>query len=119
MMPDQDKDDKGRFTNKSNSERKIRSIRATDETWNLLGDKAEKNDMTRADFLEALVTGKVEWEESEKEVESDLDFDVDEVAEILKEALNFKGNATKKIKAEIEKVLELMGIELDGPDDAE
>lgn len=118
-MPEQEKDDKGQFMKKSSSERKIRSIRATDETWNLLGDKAEESDMTRADFLEALVAGEIEWEESEKEIESDLDFDVDEIAEILKEALNFKGNASKKIKAEIKKVLELMGIELDEPDDAD
>lgn len=111
-MPDQDKDDRGRFARKSNSERKIRSIRATDEVWNLLGDKAEENDMTRADFLEALVTEKVDWN-SDKDVESNVDFDVDEVAEILKEALEFKGNATKKIKIEIQKVLELMGVEVD------
>jgi len=118
-MPEQEKDDKGHFMRKSDSERKIRSIRATDNTWNLLGDKAEENDMTRADFLEALVTKQIEWEESEKEVELDLDFDIDEVAEILKNTLNFKGNATKKIKAEIEKVLELMGIELDETDDVD
>jgi hypothetical protein len=116
-MPDQEKDDKGHFMRKSDSDRKIRSIRATDDTWNLLGNKAEENDMTRADFLEALATGQIEWEESEKEVESDLNFDVNEVAEILKDALKFKGNATKKIKAEIEKVLELMGIELDELED--
>ena len=117
-MAEQEKDDKGRFTNKSNSERKIRSIRATDETWNLLGDKAEENDMTRADFLEALVTGEVEWEEPEKgeEFNSDLDFDVDEVAEILKEALTLKSNAGGKIKTKIREVLELMNIELDDND---
>ncbi len=118
-MLEQEKNDKGQFIRKSDSERKIRSIRATDETWNLLGDKAEENDMTRADFLEALVTGQIEWEEPEKEIEPDVDFDVDEVAEILKDALNFKGNATKKIKAEIEKVLELMGIELDEPEEVD
>lgn len=114
-MAEQQKDDKGRFTNKSTCERKIRSIRATDETWNLLGDRAEENDMTRADFLESLVTGQVEWEESKKEKESTLglDFDVDEVSEILKEALTLKSNAGGKIKTKIRQVLELMNIELD------
>jgi len=114
-MAEQEKDDRGRFTSKSSSERKIRSIRATDETWNLLGDKAEENDMTRADFLEALVTGQVEWEKPEigEESNSDLDFDVDEIAEILKEALILKSNAGGKIKTKIREVLELMNIELD------
>ncbi len=118
-MTEFNRDEHGLFKYKGNSERKVRSIRLTDETWETLGEKAEDNDMTRADFLEALATGQIEWEESEKEVESDLDFDIDEVAGILKDALNFKGNATKKIKAEIEKVLELMGVELDELEDVD
>lgn len=114
-MADQDKDNRGRFTNKSNSERQVRSIRATDEVWNLLGEKAEDNDMTRADFLEALVNEDVVWNE-ENNVESEVNFDVDEVAEILKEALTFKSNAGGKIKAKIKEVLELMNIDLEDTD---
>lgn len=114
-MPDQDKDDKGQFKRKSNSERQVRSIRATNEVWNLLGDKAEENDMTRADFLEALVNEEVVWNE-ESNVESEVDFDVDEVAEILKEALTLKSNAGGKIKTKIREVLELMNVELDESD---
>lgn len=114
-MKDQDKDDLGRFAKKSNSERIVRSIRATDEVWNLLGDKAKENDMTRADFLEALVNEEVVWNE-ENNVESEVDFDVDEVAEILKEALTLKSNAGGKIKTKIREALELMNVELDDVD---
>lgn len=114
-MIDQDKDERGRFARKSSSERKIRSIRTTDEVWKLLGEKAEENEMTRADFLEALVNEDVVWNE-EKDVESEVDFDVDEVAEILKEALTFKSREGVKIKAKIKEVLELMNIDLDDTD---
>lgn len=113
---EQDKDDRGRFARKGDSERKIRSIRLTDKTWNLLGEKAEENDMTKADYLEALANNKLKCND-ENEVESDVDFDVEEVTEILQNAMLFKGNATKKIKLEIEKVLELMGVEVDGSND--
>lgn len=109
---EQDKDNRGRFAKKGSSERKIRSIRLTDETWNLLGEKAEENDMTKADYLEALANDEVDWKD-ENEVESNVDFDVEEVIELLQNAMTFKGNATKKIKLEIEKVLELMGVEID------
>lgn len=114
-MLEQEKDDRGRFTRKSDSDRKIRSIRATDETWNLLGEKAEENDMTRADFLEAIVTNEVNWDDEEKS-ESDYDFDVDEVGEKLKEILTFKSREGTKMKAIIKEVLEVMGIELDEED---
>lgn len=111
-MPEREKDDRGRFAKKSTSERKIRSIRATDEVWELLGEKAEDNDMTRADLLEALVTEEVSWDE-DKNVESDVSFDVEEIAEILKEALTLKSNAGGKIKAKIREVMQLMDIDLD------
>ena len=34
----QSRDDQGRFINKSESERKVRSIRAVDETWVMFGE---------------------------------------------------------------------------------
>lgn len=115
MMIDQDRNALGWFARKGSSERKIRSIRLTDETWNFLGEKADDNDMTKADFLEAIAAGEIKWNEDD-ETKSDVDFDIDEVAEILRAALSFKGNATKKIKLEIRKVLELMDIEIDDSD---
>jgi hypothetical protein len=109
-MAEQDKDDRGRFARKSDTDRTVRSIRATDKTWNILGDKAEEHDMTRADYLEALVNDEVQWEDEES---TDLDFDLDEVAEILKEALTFRANAGGKIKAKIKEALVIMDIDLD------
>ena len=44
---------------------------------------------------------------------SDLDFDLDEVSEILLEALKLKANAGGKIKAKIKECLELMGVDLE------
>jgi len=110
-MIDQDRNDQGKFTYKGNSERKVRTIRLTDETWNLLGEKSDENDMSKADYLEALATNQISWD-TENNTESNLDFDVDEVAEILKEALTLKSNAGGKIKAKIKEDLEIMGIDL-------
>lgn len=103
--------DNGKFAPKGNENRTVRSIRATDRTWNALEDKASEQDMTKADYLEALVSGEIEWEseDSEKEEVSEFDFDVEEVAEILKEALLLRPNAGGKIKTEIKKVLEIIG----------
>jgi len=45
----------GRFRPKSDEDRKVRSIRATDSAWESLGDLAESHDMSRADLVEHLV----------------------------------------------------------------
>ncbi len=45
----------GRFRSKSNTDRKVRSIRATDAAWESLGDIAESQNMTRADLMEHLL----------------------------------------------------------------
>lgn len=111
-MIDQDRTDHGLFAKKGNSVRVVRTIRLTDETWNLLGEKADENDMSRADFLESLASGEIDWNE-EKDVESNLDFDADEVAEILTECLTLKGNVSKILKAKITEVLEIMGVEVE------
>lgn len=86
-------------------------MRLTDGAWKVLGDKADDQDMTRADYLEALTSGDIDWESEAKDEE--LDFDLDEVAEILKEALLLKSNAGGKIKVRIKEALQLMGVDLD------
>lgn len=111
-MSNQERNDKGEFIKKGNLERLTRSIRLSDQTWNLLQDKADENDMSRADFLESLASGEIDWND-ENEVESNYDFDVDEVAEILQECLNLKGNVSKILKSKITEVLEIMGIEIE------
>jgi hypothetical protein len=111
---EQDKDERGRFVVKGEVARLVRSIRLTDQCWKILGEKAEDNDMSKADYLEALVRGEINWDDEENQhSEPDLNFDPDEVAELLKEALTLKANAGGKIKLKIKEALELMGFDPD------
>lgn len=105
----------GKFASKGNENRTVRSIRATDSTWSALEEKANEQDMSKADYLEALVGGEIDWESEdlEKDEVSELDFDVKEIAEILREALTLKSNAGGKIKTEIKRVLEMIGFEVE------
>lgn len=111
---EQDRGDGGKFAAKGDDIRAVRSVRLTDNTWRTLGERADDQDMTRADYLEALVAGEVEWEsEGVESDQQDLDFDPDEIAEILKEALTLKANAGGKIKLRIKEALQLMGYDPD------
>lgn len=47
---------KGRFTQKGEEERKVRSLRLTDSTWNTLGKWADEHNVTRADLIEKWVS---------------------------------------------------------------
>lgn len=112
-MIDQERDN-GKFAAKGNENRTVRSIRLTDSTWNALEDKASEQDMSKADYIEALVNGEVEWESEEAdEDKTEFDFDIEEVVEILTEALTLKPQAGGAIKKEIKKALELMGFEVE------
>lgn len=108
---EQDRGDRGKFAAKGDSIRVVRSIRLTDQAWEVLGDKADEQDMSRADYLEALVSGDVKWDG--EDFEPELDFDLKEVTEILMDALPLKSNAGGKIKIAIKEALRLMGVELD------
>ena len=110
-MANNERDESGRFAVKAEEKREVRSFRATTDTWKAIQEKASDQSMNVADYFEALVNGDISWELEDDEVEKELDFDVDEVAEILKEALTLKSNAGGAIKKEIRKVLELMGFE--------
>lgn len=113
-MIDQERHFDGTFAAKSDAVRAVRSIRLTDNTWHLLGDRADENDMSKADYLEGLFSGEIDWESEDTEMDkSDLDFDPEEVVEILKDVLISKERGNKHFKAAITKVLELMGQELD------
>ena len=87
------RDLKGQFTNKSDSDRNVRSIRVTDEIWEKFGEMANQRSITRADLLEEIV------EEDYKMV------DISYVVSILKEALKLKANAGGAIKKQIKKAL--------------
>jgi hypothetical protein len=113
-MTERERNDGGKFVTKGSEVRTVRSIRLTDSTWNVLEDKASEHDMSKADYFEALVNGEVEWEsEDVDKTETELDFDIDEVVEILTEAIDLKANAGGKIKREIERALKLMGYEVE------
>jgi hypothetical protein len=105
--------DNGKFAAKGSELRTVRSIRLTDSTWNALEDKASEQDMSKADYLEALVSGEIDWESDDFDKEQVAEFDIDEVVEILTEALTLKSNAGGAIKKEIKKALELMGFEVE------
>lgn len=117
MMIEQERNEGGKFVTKGDAVRAVRSIRLTDDIWAALGDKADEQDMTRADYLEALFAGDIEWEsDSDRSDQPDLDFDPNEVAELLREALTLKANAGGKIKSKIREVLGLMGFDSDEND---
>lgn len=111
-MIEQERSDGGKFAAKGDAIRAVRSIRLTDATWSALGDKADDQDMTRADYLEGLFAGEVNWESEECE-QTELDFDPEDVVQILREALTLKANAGGKIKLRIKEALQLMGYESD------
>lgn len=110
-MTEQDRNEHGKFLTKGAAVRAVRSIRLTDATWETLGDKADEQDMSRADYLEALAAGDVEWGAGEGDRTSEMEFEPEEVAEVLREALTLKANAGGKIKAKIREALEMMGFD--------
>ncbi len=112
-MIDQERLETGRFAPKGDLNRVVRSIRLTNNTWLALRDKAIDQGMSRADFLEELFAGGIDWEENEELETNNLDFDSEEVAEILKNALALKERGNKHLKTAIKEVLELLGEELE------
>jgi predicted DNA-binding protein len=108
MKIKRDRGDGGKFLAKSDDERHVRSIRATDETWEVFGELAASRGQTRADLLETLM------ESGSDEIESAVDQDtLDEVVELLKEGLTIKANTGGAIKQRIRSALEILGEELD------
>lgn len=95
-MGNQGRDGKGRFGNKSESGRKVRSLRASDEVWDKLGVMAETQGITRADLIEqfAINNGVIHGKNENRGIE------------ILEEALKLKANAGGAIKKKIREYLE-------------
>lgn len=113
-MIEQERQGTGKFAPKGSANREVRSIRLTNDTWDALGDKADEHDMSKADYLEGLFSGGIEWDSDSIEPDkNDLDFDPDEVAEILKSVLASKERGNKHLKVAIKEVLELLGQGLD------
>jgi hypothetical protein len=83
----------GRFVNKSDADRHVWSIRATDRIWDEFGQAAAKQKITRADLLEIWVTQKAS--------------NVEAIA-LLRHALTLKANAGGAIKQKIRSALALL-----------
>ena len=55
VVVEQGRSESGKFAQKSDEPRRVRSIRLTDSTWEVLGAIATHRGITRADLLEELV----------------------------------------------------------------
>jgi predicted DNA-binding protein len=54
-VPERQRNQGGKFVQKSDEMRKVRSVRLTDTAWNELGRIADERDITRADLIEELI----------------------------------------------------------------
>ena len=88
-----DRNYRGQFVNKSDSERKVRSMRVTDEIWEEFGEMAAQRRITRADLLEEIVKFNSRISSNNKAIT------------LLQEALKLKANAGGAIKNKIREVL--------------
>ncbi len=105
MLMKQFKNELGHFEAKSEDERKVRSIRATDETWETFGEWASQRSITRADLLE-MFTQDRRIEHLNEPCNTQLN--LDSILEILNEALTYKANAGGAIKAKIREAIALI-----------
>lgn len=99
------KNELGQFEAKSEDERKVRSIRATDETWETFGEWASQRGITRADLLELFAKDKRIDQLNEP---CNTQVNLDSILAILDEALTYKANAGGAIKAKIREVIALI-----------
>jgi hypothetical protein len=104
------RDDSGRFTAKSDSERKVRSLRATDWVWDEFGFLASGQKITRADLLEQWVKagGLSPGPKIDAVVSSPTPVEIAIAVQILTEALDLKANAGGAIKAKIREALKIL-----------
>lgn len=91
--------EKGKFVAKSDSERLVRSIRATPRTWDDFGFLSDERRITRADLLEQWVS---QGGPSTVGQSSAI------AIALLKEALGMKANAGGAIKAKVRQALEYL-----------
>ena len=89
----QNRDNRGQYINKSDSNRQVRSIRVTDEIWEKFGEMAAHRSITRADLLEEIV-------KNDSLLSSSY-----QVIILLEEALKLKANAGGAIKKKIKEAL--------------
>ena len=90
----QGRNKRGQFDRKSESDRKVRSIRVTDEAWEKFGEMASRQSITRADLLEQVVNNQASLSGDQ--------------IKILEDALRLKANAGGAIKRKIREYLETL-----------
>ena len=88
-----ERDFRGQYIRKSDSDRQVRSIRVTDDIWKKFGEMAYQRGITRADLLEEMVKS------------NSIPFNNSHTISILEEALKLKANAGGAIKKKIREVL--------------
>lgn len=110
-MVEYDRGDGGKFAIKGATTRVFRGIRLTDATWEVLGSKADELDISRADYLEGLFLGEIDWESEDSDSdENELDYDKDELIEDIKECLSYSGKTVSRMmKAKLKEILEKLG----------
>lgn len=91
---EQPRDPKGKFVLKGEEERRVRTVRLTDTTWNRLGEIAKQRSITRTDVIEELLN------QDNK--------DINKVIEVLKKALTLKANARGAINNKIKDALKIL-----------
>ena len=84
---------RGQYVHKSDSDRQVRSIRVTDEIWADFGEMADLQGITRADLLEEIVESNSVSSNNRRAIS------------ILQEALKLRANAGGAIKKKIREVL--------------
>lgn len=89
----QGRNKKGQFGNKSESNRKVRSMRVSDEVWDKAGRLAKERGITRADLFEEMIKDSRVLHGNDRNIE------------ILKEALKLKANSGGAIKKKIREYL--------------
>lgn len=87
----QSRNKKGQFGRKSDTDRKVRSIRVTDDAWEKFGEMATCQGITRADLLEKMIS-------NDALLRGDY-------IEVLEGALKLKANAGGAIKKKIREFL--------------
>lgn len=92
----------GLFALKSDSERLVRSIRATDWAWDEFGFLADQRRITRADLLEQWVKVPPAGTTGPTPIETAI------AVEHLRRALTMKANAGGAIKAEVREALKIL-----------
>jgi predicted DNA-binding ribbon-helix-helix protein len=86
IMTEQGRSESGKFTQKSDEPRYIRSIRLTNSTWETLGAIATVRGITRADLLEQLVKEGV-ISQSQSQEFNDVEKTAAEIEKLIEQVL--------------------------------